>query len=162
MFYFTGGGDFNRESHNNQPKQETPLQQNSQEARDENQSQDQEPFQFNSDSWNNPKPNESLPLEPKPSPWDRARGGFQDVYVSSVATPSNFWLQLVNAESVQLDQLQESITTYCNAQSKVSAFSIFYSLVFHLSVYIVQTQRNKILKVVSILIIYQNYQAGTK
>ena len=117
--FFTGRGDFNGESYNNQSKPDTTLQQNSEGACGENMPQIQQPFQFNSDSWNDPKQREFPPSEPKPSPWDRARGGFQDVYVSSVATPSNFWLQLVNAESVQLDQLQESITTYCNAQSKV-------------------------------------------
>ena len=44
---------------------------------------------------------------------------YQEVYVSAIAHPGAFWVQLIGSTAVKLDQLSESMTRFYETAGKV-------------------------------------------
>lgn len=44
---------------------------------------------------------------------------YVEVYVSAIANPDNFWIQLIGSMALQLDQLSEQMTQYYESCGQV-------------------------------------------
>lgn len=44
--------------------------------------------------------------------WPSSHDGFLEVYVSAVEHPGHFWVQILNAKSLQLETLNQEMTAY--------------------------------------------------
>ena len=59
-----------------------------------------------------------------------------DIYVSAVANPQNFWVQLVNEDGVKLDQLIDDMSDFynnrkCDSVSFSRISYVFLNISFH-------------------------------
>lgn len=45
---------------------------------------------------------------------------YVEVYVSAIADPDHFWVQIINSMALELDKLSEQMTQYYNGIGKVS------------------------------------------
>jgi hypothetical protein len=51
---------------------------------------------------------------------------FVEVYVSAIATPGHFWVQVIGAMALELDKLSDTMTRFYNSEGQVRSFFFYH------------------------------------